>query len=272
MAFESANIRPCNQYNFINFKNILICKLNKFIILSLLLLLTSQSPSNSTPIIFAFEALLDYNPNSPFSSNFVRGSYTFDSETPNTSIDGLTGFYVSNPGKSKVKIGNFNAKADTVEIRVIDGTPSSVLIDDYQVQTSGAKRKKIGEYYLDSFSIALRSTTSTTGIVGIDLPITPPDLSLFNINIFDLNIGAPNPVNNFTVRGKLTSLRLSDDDQDPIATALEINSNLAQSALPTEVSVAQATAVPEPPPWSLIIVGLALLVVRWFSYPIRTLT
>jgi len=141
----------------------------------------------------------------------LSGSYTFDSATPDIVTDPVFGDYYALKALN-FTVGTYTGTlgAGTRVIEVVNNYTDIISTTDwYRVLNNPFSGPNVGGLPPSDFLLYLQDTTAA--VFSSDaLPITPPDLSLFDEKVFDVRFG---PCDNSTagecnLMGTITSLTL----------------------------------------------------------------
>jgi hypothetical protein len=155
------------------------------------------SRSQADLITFYFQGTVN-NVNPVLSGEFsvgerFSGSYTFDSDTPNTSGGDPPNFglYTGALTALSFTIDSYTGSATDGDINVWDNVPS----DTYQVTSRVVTGPNVSDFELTLFQLEIGDSTNTA-LTSVALPLTPPNLEDFDRGF--LRIGFQRPGEAFT--------------------------------------------------------------------------
>jgi hypothetical protein len=151
-------------------------------LLAVVTALTAIGPANASTITFHFTGVITDNgagggvgPFGTRKGDTFTGSYSFDSEWPPTIYSGLVQYEMSRaPTKLVVDVGNREFTFDAYTIRIINDNIGNSAPDVYRLFTDGISGPDTAEFFFELAS------SRTDALASTALPLSPPDLSLFD--------------------------------------------------------------------------------------------
>jgi hypothetical protein len=180
-----------------------------------ILALGLASPAGAAPITFAFEGTLSHGYPPLFGDRFEIGDlfsgwYTFEGSTPDGSEDPTYGAYPMALSEFSITIGDYTVAmypSGYSLIEVNDVTANSHA-DNYIV-TAITTGEMVNGQSPRKLELILRYPINPEAISGDQLPLVPPDISLYRSAFLLMWLGP------YEVRGILSSLTLVENE--PVA-------------------------------------------------------
>ncbi len=138
----------------------------------------------------------------------VSGRYSFETTTPDSAADPQTGLYFNAGTSFVMTVGAFTYTSNAVDIVV----SNLAGVDIYRVTGSNVIGAPTNAGYTPSFfTLDLTDNISASALTSDALPLTPPNLSAFNINQLTLTFLPPAGVQApASGTARLTGLTLGD--------------------------------------------------------------
>ncbi len=166
---------------------------------------------SAVPVTFEFEGIIDFYrviTADPFEGKIsvgspFRGRYTFETTTTNEGTS-ESGIYVHRDSQFgiDVQIGELSGNSLTALLPL----HYRIILNDGHVQDIQSQSMIFGGVNAYLAQIFLKDPTSTA-LSSVELSLTPPDLSDYQIHTFFLGIGPPTNATDIMYSGQITSIR-----------------------------------------------------------------